>query len=157
MAADGVSSLGVKFGWATGAVGTIPSAFSQLTRINSIGEIKLDVETIDVSALEDYESKFTEGRADTGGSCSVVVNMTDTTIAEWNKVIDEYGKLSGTNDMYFTVYHPQLDKAFFFRAGVPKKLNMPAMDQNAAVTMTVELIIHEYVGLDTAVEPTPSV
>lgn len=159
MAADGVSSLGVKFGWATGEVGTIPSAFTQLTRISSIGEINLDVETIDVSALEDYESKFTEGRADTGGSCSVVVNMTDTTIGEWNKVIEEYGKLSGTNDMYFTVWHPQLAKAFYFRAGVPKKLNMPAMDQNAAVTMTIELIIHEYIGLDDAAEkePTPSV
>lgn len=155
MATMGVSSLGVLFGYGTGS--SMPSSFTQLTRISSIGEINLDQEQIDVSALEDFISAYVEGRADTGGSCDIVFLATDDTIKEWEDAITAYKGLTGSDDMYFTVYHPKLTKAFFFRAGLPDKLNMPSMEQNAAVTMTVSLTIHEYIGLDTAVKPTPSV
>lgn len=145
MATMGVSSLGVMFGYATGT--EAPSAFTQLTRISSIGEINLDQEQIDVSALEDFISAYVEGRSDTGGSCDIVFLATNDTIKEWEDAITAYKGLEGDNDMYFLVYHPKLTKSFCFRAGLPAKLNMPAMEQNSAVTMTVSLTIHEYIGL----------
>lgn len=157
MAEMGVSSLGVKFGYATGT--ETPKAFTQLTRISSIGEINLEQEQIDVSALEDFISAYVEGRADTGGGCDIVFNATNATILEWENAITAYEGLEGENDMYFIVYHPKLNKAFCFRAGLPSKLNMPSMEQNAAVTMTVSLTIHEYIGLISTdgVTVTPSV
>lgn len=52
MAAPGISTVGIKFGW--GAAGdSKPASFTQLTRINSIGAISLETEAIDASALED--------------------------------------------------------------------------------------------------------
>lgn len=160
MALMGISSLGVRFLWAAETTaGTKPagSSFDYLTRISSIGEINLEVESIDVSALEDFVTAYTEGRADTGGTCEVVVNMTDDTITEWENVIEEYADASADNkEIWFEVYHPKLTKAFFFKAGLPSKINMPAQDQNVAETFTVSLVVHDYVGLDTAAIPTTS-
>lgn len=152
MAAPGVSTLGVKFGW--GAVGdTKPAKFTLLTRINSIGEIQLDTETIDASALEDYITRYVTGRADTGGTCEVVVNVTDDTIAEWEAVFA--ASLADTTGagLWFTVWSPFHTKGFYFRAQTPSKFPMPNYEQNALETVTIPLTITEYVGLDTKVEP----
>ena len=51
MATAGVSTLGIKLGWAVGS--SMPASFTQLTRINAIGGISLETEQIDASALED--------------------------------------------------------------------------------------------------------
>lgn len=66
MAQPGVSTLGIKFGYAAGTYDTKPSAFTLLTRINAIGGIALETEQIDASALEDLVTKYVAGRADSG-------------------------------------------------------------------------------------------
>lgn len=45
MALAGVSTLGIKLGWAIGS--SLPSAYALLTRINAIGGISLETEQID--------------------------------------------------------------------------------------------------------------
>ena len=83
MAAPGISTLGILFGYtAETTAGEKPSAFTLLTRINQIGGVSLDTEQIDASALEDVVSKYVAGRADTGGTFPVTVNITAETIAE---------------------------------------------------------------------------
>ena len=48
MALAGVSTIGIEFGYALETTaGTKPSAFTKLTRINSIGGIDLETEQID--------------------------------------------------------------------------------------------------------------
>lgn len=69
MAAAGVSTLGITFGYGTETTaGTKPTSFKQLTRINAIGGINIEPEQIDASALEDAITRYVKGRADTGGS-----------------------------------------------------------------------------------------
>ena len=77
MALAGISTLGItlSYGVETTA-GTKPATFNLLTRINAIGGITQDTEQIDASALEDTSSKYIAGRADTGGTVSVTVNLT---------------------------------------------------------------------------------
>lgn len=153
MAAPGVSTIGVKFGW--GAAGdTKPASFTQLTRISAIGGINLETEQIDVSALEDYISKYVSGRADTGGSLPVTVLVTDDTITEWEAVITASEAAKATGGLWFTVWSPYRAKGFFFKATTPSKIPMPEYGQNAAETVEITLTISEYVGLDTKVEPT---
>lgn len=54
MAAAGISTLGITFGYGTETTaGTKPTSFKQLTRINAIGGINIEPEQIDASALED--------------------------------------------------------------------------------------------------------
>ena len=91
MALAGISTLGVTFGYGIEATaGTKPTDFTQLTRINSIGGINIEPETIDASALEDLVERSVAGRATTGGAFSVTVNATPETITEWETLIEAY-------------------------------------------------------------------
>jgi len=152
MALAGISTLGILFGYGTGA--TKPAKFTLLTRINQIGSISLTQENIDASALEDEITRYVAGRSDTGGSVNITINATNDTVGEWETLIEAYQALTGNNRMYFEAYSPKLTKAFFFVAQPPAKLPMPEMSQNGLLTMEIPLTIEEYVGLDTAVVPT---
>lgn len=150
----GVSSLGVKFGWAVETtVGEKPTAFTQLTRINSIGEISLSPETIDASALEDYVERSVAGRTKTGGTFDVVVNLTDSTQAEWEAVITAYKALTGGKQIWFETYSPYLEDGFFVVGQPPLQIPQPSLDQNGLMTVTFPITIADYKGMLTKVEP----
>lgn len=144
---SGLSSLGMDL--AMGAYTddtTLPNAFTKMGRINSIGGIELDQETIDSSAIVDTVSKYVEGRSDTGGEWSVTVNVTDETIAQWEDI-------KGTTK-WFEVVHPNMTKAWFVAAAVPATLPLPEIGQNELLTMEMSLVVKVYHGLDTKVAPT---
>lgn len=150
MADMGVSTLGVKLGYAVDVDGSKPESFKLLTRINSIGGIELSTETIDASALEDYVEKSVAGRQSSGGTWDVTINATNETIAEWTTLITE----ANGKAVWFEVTNPNLTEAFFVVAEVPKMLPLPSIDQNGLLTMSISLVINEYKGMDTKVEPT---
>lgn len=153
MAASGISTIGVLFGYAAETTaGTKPASFTKLTRINSIGEINLDVEQIDSSALEDAITKYISGRADTGGTLDVTVNLTSETKTEWETLITAYAALTDGKKMWFNTYHKDLG-SFFVVAQPPTKIPQPAFDQNGLLTVTLSLTIESYEGLDTGIEP----
>lgn len=157
MALAGLSTLGVKlfYGVETTA-GTKPASFTQLTRVNSIGGISQDTEQIDASALEDTSSMYIAGRADTGGTVSVTINLTQDTISEWDTLISAYETAHANNkQMWFEVYSTGLgNDAFFFIAEPPLDLPMPESSQNELWTCEIPLAIVDYKGLDTKVLPT---
>ena len=129
MALAGISTLGVTLSYGVEATaGTKPETFSLLTRINGIGGITQDTEQIDASALEDTSTKYIAGRADTGGTCSVTVNL------------QVYSTGLGTD-------------AFFFIAEPPLDIPMPESSQNELWTVEIPLAVVDYIGLDTKVTP----
>lgn len=155
MAVPGISTLGVKLGYAAESTKDVkPTAFKQLTRINSIGEIALETNTIDASALEDFVTKSIAGRQDAGGSFDVVVNLTDETKTEWQTLISEYNALTDGKQIWFEVWSPGMEDAFFIVAQPPQVLPMPAYDQDGLLTVTIGLAIADFKGLDTGIEPT---
>lgn len=153
MALAGLSTLGITFGvgYETTA-GTKPSAFSQLTRINSIGGISITPETIDASALEDSVEKSVAGRASTGATWEVVINYTPDTASEWASVISGYNtaKASGLQT-WFEVIVPSMSDGFFVIAEPPQEIPMPELGQNALLTVTMSLTIVDYKGTSTKV------
>lgn len=154
----GVSTVGSLTGYAVEATaGTKPTTFKFLHRINASDEIKIDVETIDASALEDEVERTIAGRGSTGGTFNVTVNVTDETIAEWETLISEYktGKTDGKS-MWYEEYFPSLKKAFFTKIEPPTIIPKPARDQNGLLTVEMSLTINEYVGPSEAVVPTES-
>lgn len=154
MAVAGLSTLGITFGYGVETTaGEKPSTFNQLTRVNSIGGISIDPETIDASALEDYVSRSVAGRASNGGTWAVTVNYSEDTYNEWKKVIDAYNTASaGGLRTWFEVVVPNMTKAFFVSAQPPKELPMPELSQNELLTMAINLTIEEYIGVDTKVD-----
>lgn len=115
MAEAGLSTLGITFGYGTEATaGTKPTSFKQLTRINAIGGINIEPEQIDASALEDAITRYVKGRADTGGSFPITVNLTDATKEEWEALITAYKALAGGKRMWFETIIPGFTDAFLW-------------------------------------------
>ena len=156
MAAAGISTLGITFGYGTEATaGTKPTSFKQLTRINALGGINIEPEQIDASALEDFITRYVKGRADTGGSFPVTVNFTSDTVTEWQNLITEYKALSGGKRMWFETIIPGITNSFFVVAQPPEEIPQPEIGQNELLTLEMNLTIEEYKGLDTSVAFTP--
>ena len=149
----GLSTLGITFGYGVeSTAGTKPASFTQLDRINNIGGISMDVEQIDASALEDTQTKYVAGRADTGGTWAVTVNFTDETADEWSDLIDAYNTAQASNlNLWFEVILPNQSDAFFVVAQPPQQLPMPEIGQNELLTVEISLTVVEYKGWDTKV------
>lgn len=153
MAAAGISTLGITFGYGTETTaGTKPTSFKQLTRINALGGINIEPEQIDASALEDEITRYVKGRADTGGSFAVTVNFTSDTVKEWQDLITAYKALSGGKRMWFETIIPGITNSFFVIAQPPEEIPQPEIGQNELLTVEMNLTIEEYKGLDTSVE-----
>lgn len=152
MADYGISTLGVKVGYAQeSTAGTRPTTgYVQLTRINSIGEISLDSEAIDASALEDYITRYVEGRANASETIEIVINRTNETITEWETLLSADSALTGGKATWLEIINPDLTKADFIRVGLPTKLPVPGRDQNGLETMTLNLVVKDW-DLATAV------
>ena len=156
MAAAGISTLGITFGYGTETTaGTKPTSFKQLTRINALGGINIEPEQIDASALEDFITRYVKGRADTGGSFPVTVNFTSDTVTEWQDLITAYKELSGGKRMWFETIIPGITNSFFVVAQPPEEIPQPEIGQNELLTLEMNLTIEEYKGLDTSVAFTP--
>ena len=149
----GLSTLGITFGYGVEtSAGTKPASFTQLNRINSIGGISMDVEQIDASALEDTQTKYVAGRADTGGTWAVTVNFTDETADEWADLITAYNTAQASNlNLWFEVILPNQSDAFFVIAQPPQQLPMPEIGQNELLTVEISLTVVEYKGWQTKV------
>lgn len=152
MADYGISTLGVKVGYAQeSTAGSRPqTGYVQLTRINSIGEISLDSEAIDASALEDYITRYVEGRANASETIEIVINRTNETITEWETLLSADSALTGGKATWLEIINPDLTKADFIRVGLPTKLPVPGRDQNGLETMTLNLVVKDW-DLATAV------
>ena len=151
----GISTLGITFSYGVEeTAGTKPTGFTLLHRINNIGGINLETEQIDASALEDMISRYIQGRADTGGSFPVTVNFTDETAEEWATLISAYKGLADGKRMWFQTSSPYLTKSFFAVAQPPLQIPQPEMGQNGLLTVDMNLVIEEYKGMDTKVQPT---
>lgn len=146
----GVSTLGITFGYGVETVaGTKPESFKQLHRINEIGEVTAESESIDASALEDVKTRRIRGRADTGDTLTVTVNWTPETYAEWKALVSEYDALTGGKRMWFETITPGFDEGDFVVAQPPTFLPSPSKGQNELLTVQIPLVIEEYVGMQT--------
>ena len=154
MALAGISALGITFGYGVETTaGTKPTTFNKLSRINGIGGITIENEQIDASALEDYVSRYVQGRGDTGGSFTVTVNFTPETREEWTEVISAYSTAQASGlRMWFETIIPGFDDAFFVVAQPPTVIPQPEFSQNDLLTVEMALTIEEYKGMEEKVE-----
>ena len=152
-----LTTLGVTFHYGVEtAKGTKPTAFTWLKRCSSIGGISLDTEQIDVSALEDYITKYAAGRQDTGGTWEIEFIMDPDKSVKQIKKLYEDSKAAKTTGLatWFQVSFPDMSDSFFVIAECGREIPMPEIAQNEAATMSISLIINTYKGLDTKIEPT---
>lgn len=153
-----ITTIGVKFGYATATKnGTKPTAFKQLKRVKSIGAIDLTQDSVDVTAVEDFIKQYADGVQDTGGKVDVTYGTSDDVVTQLETYIKAGQEAkTGNKEFWHVVYFPALTKAFYFIATPGTKLGMPEIGVGNAAEIKTSLTLNEYVGLDTAVEPTDS-
>ena len=148
----GISTLGVRVGWMTGSSDTIPTegTCTWFTRVNSTGEVALDTNTIDASALEDYVDKSIAGRASTGGTYSITVNQTPETIAEWAAAM----AASATNNgIWIQEWSPQMPTVSdWLFVQTPQQFPKAAKEQNALMTAEIQCALVNFAGQAAAVD-----
>lgn len=88
------------------------------------------------------------------GTFPITVNLTDDVIAEWEALIQAYNAKASGDNLYLEVWSPYLTKAYYIVAQPPQHLPMSEMAQNELQTAEIGMTIDEYLGMDTAVEPT---
>lgn len=150
----GISTLESRIGWVAGTASDTPwstaATVKWLERTNSTGAINIDPATIDASALEDVVTKSIAGRAETGGTYSVTVNLTDDTLDQWEEVFESSDANQG---VWIEEWIKGLTKAAWVYVQTPKQFPKPAEEQNALLTLTINLIIVDYKGYQTAIKP----
>ncbi len=139
----GLSTLGIKVYQALApdqTKVTEAGSYSQLTRINGIGEASITPENIDASAIEDLVSRFVAGRATVTDALTITINQTDATMAEWTAIL---GKT-----ICLMISIPDLSQACFAILTVPNKLPLSAIDQNGLLTMAISCTVNDFIGWD---------
>ena len=107
----------------------------------------------DVSALEDYITKYAAGRQDTGGTWEIEFIMDPQKSVDQIKTLytaSATAKAAG-KATWFEVIFPDMSDAFFVVAECGREIPLPEIGQNEAATMSISLIIADYKGLDTKV------
>jgi hypothetical protein len=158
MAQAGISTLGVKlsYGIETTA-GVKPTKFDVVHRINSIGGITIEPETIDASALEDTVTRSVAGRGTSAGQFTIGVNVTNSTVEEWEKVIADYKAVMDDGlRVWWQVSSPSLSRAYYIAAQPPLEIPMPDIGQNELLVVEIPLTVDEFLGMQEKVEPTDS-
>lgn len=153
--AAGLSTLGVRVGYGLEqTAGSTPSSLVWLTRVNAIGGIALESEVIDASALEDLAERDIAGRQSSGGTFPITINLTNETITEWETLISAYkGRSDKSLRMWFQIWHPDMNKAFWIAAAPPSVFPVPDTEQNGLWTVEMTLVIDEIAGLKTKIDP----
>lgn len=151
MALAGLSTLGVQVGYCVETTsGTRPTtSYTELSRINSIGDISIDLEQIDASAMVDTITKNVAGRGSVS-DWSITVNVTPATLTEWETLITA-SQADATLRTWFEITHPSLTDGYFVCAELPSKLPINGLEQNSLMTMEIPLTINEVHGYDTKV------
>lgn len=157
-----LSTAGMLLGWGVETAGAsasdpnvAPASYTTVQGATSISEISSEKEQIEVTPLSETAYKqYVGGLADPGGTWEIGFNESNALHTEWESIVSAYetAKASGLR-MYFTVYHPDLQKAFFL-VGEPNALGFGGAEVSSAYSNTGRITINEVIGWDTAIEPT---
>lgn len=147
MADYGLSTLGIRVYAAESPDGTkitTASAYRELTRVNSVGEITVEANNIDVSSLIDRVTRYVQGRSDVSDTLAITINLTNDTYAEWAVLAGK--KICVLIDI------PRLDNQVFIIVTVPAKIPLPALEQNTLLTVAINCTTNNFIGYDEKVE-----
>ena len=155
-----LTTIGIRFGYAFETVaGTKPSTFTNIYNPKSIPDLNSEPNTGDITSLNDTEyTRYTALLKDLGGALGFTVGMSKETLSQWNDTVcatTETNKATGKRT-WFVLYHPGLDKSFFF-TGDPSKLGFPSADVNQVWDATLYVAPTGEIGWGTAINPTDPV
>lgn len=122
------------------------TGYTVIPDIVSAPGLELTPETIDVSNLSDYFTRYALGRQDTGGDVSFTANHTDNFIAKWKEFVEKAEEARKDGKSIWIEYAYPGAKNSFFWSGMPAALGNGGMEGNAASTIPAHVVPSEIVG-----------
>ena len=139
MAGIQLSTAGVKLYYAAETVaGTRPvDGWTQISEIKSIPELNPEPDSLETTTLEETEWRtYIPGLKDIGGSLPFTANLTETSMNEWESVVDAYDTAASTGlAIWYVIVIPGLTKSLYF-TGQPSPMGMPAMEVSSVLEVT---------------------
>ena len=136
----GVSTAGMKLGYAVAASASLPTSatFTKIPEVKTMPNFNPAPSGIDITPLDEMESKqYTPDLKDLGGVLEFGANLTNELTTLWNDtVLTAYGSMSSTSAMWFCVSHPKLTKAVYFQ-GEPVALGLNEASVGSAAETTL--------------------
>lgn len=143
-----ITSLGasVRTAFETTAGVRPTSGYSVLPDVNQAPEQDMSVETIDVSNIRDYVTRYAPGRSDPGGDQTFTLNHTDAVIDTWNALVAEAeAKLVDGLHLWFEYRFPTANKSYYW-CGMPQQLGTSGIEQNALDTIPAHVVLSAWEG-----------
>ena len=120
--------------------------YTDIPDINSAPEQDMSTETIDVSNISDYVTRYMDGRQDPGGDQNFTLNHTDRVINTWDALAAEVGTaLASGKRCWFEYWFPAAKKSYFW-AGKPKALGTSGIAQNELDTIPAHVVLNDWEG-----------
>ena len=151
-----LTTIGIRFGYAIEVnAGTKPSSFTNIQNPKSTPDFNPEPNAIDITSLNDLVYKrYTKGLKDLGGALTFTIGMSQALLTAWNTMVSNSETAKAQNKRtWFVLYHPNLDKSFFF-TGEPAELGFPEAEVDSAWDANVSIAPTGEIGWATAVNPT---
>lgn len=122
------------------------SGYVTLKNVTQAPEVRLSLNTIDVSNTQDKITRYVPGRQDPGGDKEFNINHSDEGVREWNTLV----ALAKTNKasklrLWWEYRYPDADLSFFF-CGTPQQLGNSGFGGDEASTIAGSVVFEEYGG-----------
>lgn len=143
-----ITSVGakVKYCWEATSGVRPTTGYVTLPDVNEAPEQGLSVETIDVSNITDYITRYAPGRQDPGGDQEFTLNHTDNVIDIWNALAAEAEiKRAEGKQLWFEYWFPGADKSYYW-AGYPMALGTSGIAQNELDTIPAHVVLTDWAG-----------
>lgn len=140
MAGIQLSTAGVTLNYAVETTaGTRPTTgYTKISEVKEIPELNPEPDNLETTTLEETEWKtYIPGLKDIGGALSFTANLTETSMDEWEDLVDAYDTAAATNlKVWFCIIVPGLTKSLYF-TGQPSPMGLPGMSVSSVLETTL--------------------
>lgn len=140
MAGIQLSTAGVTLNYAVETTaGTRPTTgYTKISEVKEVPELNPEPDNLETTTLEETEWKtYIPGLKDIGGALSFTSNLTETSMSEWEDLVDAYDTAAATNlKVWFCIIVPGLTKALYF-TGQPSPMGLPGMSVSSVLETTL--------------------
>lgn len=137
--AQSTAGIQLKYAVEATAAGTRPTTgYTAVTGISSIPAIGEDVNTIDVTPLDETSMKrYIDGLRDNGGAIAMKAFDSSALRTAWTACMTAYSGLTANKGMWFEISIPGLDS--FYIPAKPVELGFGGAEVDSALEVTVNI------------------
>lgn len=141
-----LSTIGITLGWAVETTaGTMPTSFTTIDNITSIGEVSANPEKLEVTNLVDTWHRYIDGLKDGGEEVTIGANFTAAFKTAWEAIVTAATTARESSlACWWEVTVPNFGSFHF--AGMPSDIGLPEIGVGEVFAGEVSVALNEISG-----------